>query len=291
MAAAEEGNVPGIKRELSVEDLFAPLNRLDVRHPSSSADANPNLKSRVSVSEDVRPSADSSPKPRRRVSVFETHLATQHQGFTQPDAAADRDRVRNLNSPAARLNSSFTLDMAPIPEETGIGFAEKSGIVTRGFIMDCNTEEGGFGSGVAVTKDQMPSKGSYTASVSDTGVQTQGNSSSDEDQHVVDDRKQRRMLSNRESARRSRLRKQQHLDELRGHVAQLRAQNSQMLSSFNLASQQFAQIAEENRQLRSEAMDLSHKLQRLHHTVTSQRANNGLRFAADSRKEVQSPEY
>ncbi|KAH7434955.1 hypothetical protein KP509_06G042100 [Ceratopteris richardii] len=99
------------------------------------------------------------------------------------------------------------------------------------------------------------------------------------------------MLSNRESARRSRLRKQQHLDELRGHVAQLQAQNSQMLNSFNLASQQFAQVTEENRKLRSEAMGLSHQLQRLHHSLASQRASSGLRHGAYSVQAVESPQH
>lgn len=288
MAAGEVGKALGIKRELSVEDLFVPLNRLDVRHPSpstSAADAKP----RVSVSDYVRPTADPGPNPRPRVSVFEIPLPAQPQSVTQTDAAfiADCDhRLRNSNSPRARLSSSFSLDMAPIPEEIGLGFAEKS--AGHVLAMDFNTEESGLGLGFALTKEQMRNKGLPTASAS---LQTQGNSSSDDEQPVVDNRKQRRMLSNRESARRSRLRKQQHLDELRGHVAQLRAQNSQMLNSFNLASQQFAQITEENRQLRSEAMDLSHKLQRLHHTVTSQRANNGLRYAMDCRKEVQAPQY
>ncbi|MCO5567567.1 hypothetical protein L7F22_021261 [Adiantum nelumboides] len=104
---------------------------------------------------------------------------------------------------------------------------------------------------------------------SDTCNATHGNSTSDEDQPMVDDRKQRRMLSNRESARRSRLRKQQHLDELRSHVAQLRVQNSQMLSSFSLTSKHYAQVAEENRILRSEAINLSQRLQTLHDAMVS----------------------
>ncbi|KAH7314411.1 hypothetical protein KP509_21G002200 [Ceratopteris richardii] len=83
------------------------------------------------------------------------------------------------------------------------------------------------------------------------------------------------MLSNRESARRSRLRKQQHLDELRDLIAQLQVQYSQMLNSFNIASQQFAEVTEENRQLRFEAMDLNHQLKQLHHLMSTNRSNIG----------------
>lgn len=135
---------------------------------------------------------------------------------------------------------------------------------------------------------QWSSGSKSPASGSDTGLLTQGNSTSDEDQQILDNRKQRRMLSNRESARRSRLRKQQHLDELRGHVAQLRAENSHMLSRFNLTSQQYAQLTEENRLLRSEAMDLSHQLQRLHHAVTAQYLK-GFRYGLDSGQAAQVP--
>ncbi|KAI5066441.1 hypothetical protein GOP47_0019065 [Adiantum capillus-veneris] len=92
------------------------------------------------------------------------------------------------------------------------------------------------------------------------------NSASDaEDQQIdIHRRRQRRMLSNRESARRSRLRKQQHLDELRAHVTHLRAQNRQILSDFSAAFRKYGQIAEENRMLHSEAQNLHSQLQGLH---------------------------
>ncbi|MCO5550083.1 hypothetical protein L7F22_003562 [Adiantum nelumboides] len=267
-----------MKRELSVEDLFGPLNRLDVRHPSASSTLveplQNNNHSRV---------ADAEVAESRRT-LLDAHSA-------------------HVSASAARLSSAF---MVSIPEETGlISHAEKPvapglGLgLGLGLTIDCAPEEGI--SAALPTRDHTHTwkfssstfSKNVNASLSDggMGLQTQGNSTSDEDQQVLDDRKQRRMLSNRESARRSRLRKQQHLDELRGHVALLLAQNSQMLNSFNLASQQFAQITEENQKLRTEAMALSHQLQRLHHTLTSQRASNGLLRGGDTRQTVQGPHY
>jgi len=98
------------------------------------------------------------------------------------------------------------------------------------------------------------------------------NSTSDEteDRQVIDVRKKRKMLSNRESARRSRLRKQLHFDALRAQVAHLRAENGQILNKFNIAAQHYAQITEENSQLTSHALELIQKLQRLHHTINAQ---------------------
>ncbi len=120
-----------------------------------------------------------------------------------------------------------------------------------------------MGSGMGVGTNSSSGKGN-----SDTGGHF--NSESDDEQLVVDERKQKRMLSNRESARRSRLRKQQHLDELRAHVAHLRAENTHMLNRFSLASQQYAQLSNENRVLQSHVVDLTQRLQRLQQTTEAQ---------------------
>eukprot|EP01018_Ginkgo_biloba_P027250 Gb_20332 [translate_table: standard] len=121
-------------------------------------------------------------------------------------------------------------------------------------------------------QDSVHSSSSASGSNAGAVSHSQSNSASDEaeDQHVIDERKQRRMLSNRESARRSRLRKQQHLDELRAQVAHLRAENGQILNKFNAASQHYAQIIEENGILKSQTLDLSHKLQRLNQAFSAQ---------------------
>ncbi|GLJ46459.1 hypothetical protein SUGI_0979160 [Cryptomeria japonica] len=93
-------------------------------------------------------------------------------------------------------------------------------------------------------------------------------------QTTTDERKQRRMLSNRESARRSRMRKEQHLDDLRAQIVQLRAENNHILDKFNVASQQYMQMEDENRALRSYAMDLSREVQAL--GIALQQAGYGL---------------
>ncbi|KZV20591.1 ocs element-binding factor 1-like [Dorcoceras hygrometricum] len=88
------------------------------------------------------------------------------------------------------------------------------------------------------------------------------NSTSDEaeDQYqrgnIIDERKKRRMISNRESARRSRMRKQRHLDELRSHVLSLRTEHHNLIDKLNLLSESHDKILHENARLKEEASDL-----------------------------------
>ncbi|XP_010420260.1 PREDICTED: basic leucine zipper 43-like [Camelina sativa] len=73
---------------------------------------------------------------------------------------------------------------------------------------------------------------------------------------VINERKQRRMVSNRESARRSRMRKQRHLDELLSQVAWLRSKNHQLLEKLNQVSDSNDHVIQENLNLKEENSEL-----------------------------------
>ena len=73
-------------------------------------------------------------------------------------------------------------------------------------------------------------------------------------------RREKRRLSNRESARRSRLRKQQHLDELVQEVARLKAENAHVLARANDIAGQYVRVEQENTVLRARASELGDRL-------------------------------
>ncbi|XP_073101996.1 bZIP transcription factor RISBZ4 isoform X2 [Elaeis guineensis] len=78
--------------------------------------------------------------------------------------------------------------------------------------------------------------------------------------NVIDLKRMRRMVSNRESARRSRKRKQAHLADLELKVDQLRGENSSLFKQLTDANQQFDQAVTNNRILRSDVETLRVKV-------------------------------
>ncbi|KVI02720.1 basic leucine zipper 4-like [Cynara cardunculus var. scolymus] len=97
-----------------------------------------------------------------------------------------------------------------------------------------------------------------------------------EEDVVVDERKRRRMISNRESARRSRMRKQKHLENLRNQLNRLKTGNKELTNRLRVVNLHGQLLREENQSLRSESVMLQQKLgdirqvllvQQLHHQL------------------------
>ncbi|KAI3665636.1 hypothetical protein L6452_44265 [Arctium lappa] len=82
----------------------------------------------------------------------------------------------------------------------------------------------------------------------------------EEHEAVVDERKRRRMISNRESARRSRMRKQKHLENLRNELNRFKTGNRELTNRLRFVNRHGQILREENRSLRSESVMLQQKL-------------------------------
>lgn len=98
------------------------------------------------------------------------------------------------------------------------------------------------------------------------------NSRSEED--LTDQRKRKRMQSNRESARRSRMRKQKHLDDLTDQINQIKKDNTQILTTINVTTQQFIQVEAENSVIRAQMSELSQRLDYLNEIINIMNTNN-----------------
>ncbi|KAH1040442.1 hypothetical protein J1N35_042185 [Gossypium stocksii] len=95
---------------------------------------------------------------------------------------------------------------------------------------------------------------------------TQINSGSEE--ALMDERKRKRMISNRESARRSRMRKQKHLDDLMTQLTQLQKQNHEIITNINFTTQHLLNVESENSVLRAQLNELTHRLQSLNEIIS-----------------------
>ncbi|KAI4319175.1 hypothetical protein MLD38_032807 [Melastoma candidum] len=73
---------------------------------------------------------------------------------------------------------------------------------------------------------------------------------------LVHEKRLRRMISNRESARRSRLRKKKQIEDLQSQVDHLRSQNGQMSEKLLALFENNQQVMEENKQLKEKVASL-----------------------------------
>lgn len=91
-----------------------------------------------------------------------------------------------------------------------------------------------------------------------------------------DERKRKRMESNRESARRSRLKKQQHLEELTSQLTQLQGQSTMWREKIDSVGRNFHALDAENSVLRAQMAELTERLDSLNSLTRFWADANGL---------------
>ncbi|KAG5044124.1 hypothetical protein AAZX31_03G199300 [Glycine max] len=80
------------------------------------------------------------------------------------------------------------------------------------------------------------------------------------DPHIIDERKRKRMLSNRESARRSRMRKQKQLEDLTDEVSRLQSANKKLAENIEAKEEACVETEAANSILRAQTMELADRL-------------------------------
>lgn len=101
-------------------------------------------------------------------------------------------------------------------------------------------------------------------------------SDSDPSYAMLDDKKRRRIESNRESARRSRLKKQELIGDLIGQVAQLKNENNQLVQRIDNVSRMFTEVESGNDILRAQVMKLTNRLASLNSVLQIMEAVSGV---------------
>ncbi|XP_074326523.1 bZIP transcription factor 53-like [Apium graveolens] len=76
----------------------------------------------------------------------------------------------------------------------------------------------------------------------------------------TDEKRKKRMISNRESARRSRMKKENHVRELIAEISRLQNENKAMMSKINEVMDMFVGVTTENNVLRAQISELTNKL-------------------------------
>ncbi|PSR94712.1 BZIP transcription factor [Actinidia chinensis var. chinensis] len=92
----------------------------------------------------------------------------------------------------------------------------------------------------------------------------------------VDERKRKRMISNRESARRSRMRKQQHVEALAGQMTQLENEKKFMEKNINSVSSMYMGLESQNIVLRAQLAELTDRLRSLNSVLQIAEEVSGL---------------
>ncbi|XP_004504309.2 bZIP transcription factor 44-like [Cicer arietinum] len=116
---------------------------------------------------------------------------------------------------------------------------------------------------------------SGTSSLQNSGSGSEGDIQQQQ-VHVMDQKKRKRMQSNRESARRSRMKKQQHMEDLNNQIEYLKKENNQISRNVGVTTQMYLNVEGENAILRVQMAELSNRLQSLNDIINYIESSNSL---------------
>ncbi|KAI7750625.1 hypothetical protein M8C21_031380 [Ambrosia artemisiifolia] len=122
---------------------------------------------------------------------------------------------------------------------------------------------------VCIPKPMPSSSGNSSGS----GGTPSGATYSPPDDGLINEKKRKRMESNRESARRSRLRKQKHAADLMTELNKIKNDNDQIRATISVTTQRFVEIEAENSVLRAQVSELSQRLDSLNEILNSIKTN------------------
>ncbi|KAG2305521.1 hypothetical protein Bca4012_059588 [Brassica carinata] len=181
-------------------------------------------------------------------------------GPPSPSVPVDSDEYREF------LKSKLNLACAAV--------ALKRGAFIKPQYTSGRSENGGTYN-TSTASDQGSLASSKATSVVSSAIASGSELSGDEEEEADGEtnmnptnvKRVKRMLSNRESARRSRRRKQAHLSELETQVSQLRVENSKLMKGLTDVTQTFNDAAVENRVLKANIETLRAKVKMAEETV------------------------
>lgn len=95
----------------------------------------------------------------------------------------------------------------------------------------------------------------------ETAKRSASGSEEDERNAMMDEKKRKRMISNRESARRSRMKREQHMKDLNNQIIFFKNKRNEMTRKINEFTRRYAAVETENRVLRAQREELRKRLE------------------------------
>ncbi|KAF3517148.1 hypothetical protein DY000_02063966 [Brassica cretica] len=100
-----------------------------------------------------------------------------------------------------------------------------------------------------------------------TSLPNSGSESDLVQRDLINERKRKRLESNRESARRSRMRKREHLVGLTTQLEQLRKDNRKATIAIDVTTEHYDKMEAENSVMRAQVTELNHRLNSLNQII------------------------